>query len=373
MRVLHVFQPPDGGVPEHVATLVPALCALDCQAVVAGPAEAAVYGDIEPVAPIVRLQFEDGFGAPVSDARVLARLVRLIRSERPDLVHAHSVKAGALARVAARVGGTPLVYSPHSFPFTGDFGRARLAASRAVERRLAPWTSAFVCVSEHERRIALDFGLPAAKLELVRHGVPACPRVEPDRDLTRWAAGRRVVAAVAAFRHQKGLDLLVRSAPAILAAAPDACVALVGGGRLEPQLRALAAALRLPADRFRIFPFTRPSGRYLQSIDLLVMPSRWEAFPIAAIEALACGVPHVATDVGGLDEAVVDGVTGTLVPPEDPRALAEAAIALMASPPTLRAMSVAARKRHDEMFAVERMAAETAAVYETVLAPAPRG
>ena len=128
-----------------------------------------------------------------------------------------------------------------------------------------------------------------------------------------------------------------------------------------------AGALRAAADARVVFmDFEGPSARYLRGLDVYVLPSDWEAFPIGLLEAQACGVPQVATDVGGTREALVPE-TGVLVPPGDPGALADAVIGLLRDPERRAAMAAASRARHAERFTVERMVAETAVVYDAVL------
>jgi len=103
-------------------------------------------------------------------------------------------------------------------------------------------------------------------------------------------------------------------------------------------------------------------------IDIFVLPSAWEALPISVLEAMACGVPQVATDVGGTREAVSHGETGLLCPPNDPAALADRVVELLRDPARRERMAAASQRRHRERFTLGRMITETAAVYERVLA-----
>ena len=149
---------------------------------------------------------------------------------------------------------------------------------------------------------------------------------------------------------------------------PDARLALVGDGPLRDELHARAAELGLDDEpRFAFLPFEPPAARHLRAMDVYVLPSAWEAFPIGVLEALACGTPQVATDVGGTGEAVVPE-TGVLVPPRDAPALAAAVADLLGDSERRARMAQASRERHAERFGVGRMVAETAALYRDVLA-----
>jgi len=292
------------------------------------------------------LPFRRDYRHPHRDLQALGALVRRLRGF--DLVHAHAAKAGVLARLAA--GRRPVVYTPHCFPFAGG-SAARRRLGLVVERALAPLTARTICVCEDEAAVARAAGL--GRLTVVHNGCPACERVEPAVTLDGL-----VVGAVTVLRRQKRIDVLLAAAPRIIEA--GATVVVVGDG---PE----AGALRAGADPRVVFlPFRGPSARYLRALAVYVLPSDWEAFPIALLEAQACGVPQVATDVGGTREALVPE-TGLLVPPGDPVALADAVITLLRDPERRAAMSAASRQRHAERFTVERMVAETAAVYDAAL------
>jgi glycosyltransferase involved in cell wall biosynthesis len=310
------------------------------EAVILGPAE---------------LPFRRDYRHPHRDALALAKLARAAR--RFDLVHSHAAKAGVVGRLAARAAARPVVYTPHCFPFVGEVSAARRRFGVAVERALSPLTAAIICVCEHEREQARAHGVrPRQQLTTIHNGCPPCEPVAPER-----LGDGPVVGAVTVLRRQKRVDVLLAAAPRILEAVPEATVVVVGNGPEE-------AALRAGADpRVRFLPFQAPAARYLQALDVYVLPSGWEAFPIGLLEAQACGVAQVATDVGGIAEALTPD-TGILLPPGDAEALAEAVVALLRDPARREAMSAASRRRHAEHFAVERMVAETAALYDAVLA-----
>ena len=285
-------------------------------------------------------------------------------------MHCHSAKAGVLGRIAAALTESPRSTPPHSLPFVGDFSELRRRFATLTERALAPATAALLCVCEAERRIALEHRLgPPDRARVVYNGCEPCPEgVEVDPALARLREGGPVAAAVTVLREQKRPDIFLEAVPLVLERVPGARLALVGDGPLREELHARAAELGLDDEpRFAFLPFAPPAARHLRAMDVYVLPSAWEAFPIGVLEALACGTPQVATDVGGTGEAVVPE-TGVLVPPRDAPALAAAVADLLGDAERRARMAQASRERHAERFGVERMVAETAALYRDVLA-----
>lgn len=372
-RVLLVMEPPDGGVAENVMRLALGLPARGWNPSVAGPPEAIVYPRLrEAGIPLARLPLERGFGRPATDLSALRRLGSIVRRQRFDLVHAHSAKAGVVGRLAALLSGTPVVYSPHCFPFVGPWAAPRRLFALSVERALGPVSDGILCVADEERALALKEHIaPARRLHVVHNGSPPCPAdLEPDAALAAFRGEGPLAACLTVLRPQKSVDVFLEAAPRVLAELPAARLAVVGDGPLRAELEARAAALALDPERFRFFDFRPPAARQLGSLDLFVLPSAWEAFPISVLEAMACGVPQVATDVGGTSEALLDGETGLLCPPGDPEALAARIIEVLRDPERGAAMGSAGRARHDRLFTIDRMVEGTAGVYELALAGA---
>jgi glycosyltransferase involved in cell wall biosynthesis len=370
IRILEVCEPPEGGATENVAQLALGLHTEHFQVEVAGPPRARGLEALRKRG--VRrwsLPLVGGYSRPAEDARALGALARLLRRRRYDLVHLHSSKAGVLGRLAGRLAGVPVVYTPHCFPFIQGFSSRRDRAATAVERSLAPLTAATICVCEWERAEALRRKVgPAARLTVVYNGCAPCPAdIEPDAGLLALRGEGRLAAALCHLRPQKSVDTLIEAAPRFLESSPDARLAVVGDGPDRVGLEELANGLGLLGHpRFAMFGFRAPAARYLTAMDLYVLPSAWEAFPIGVLEAQACGVPQVATDVGGTGEAV-DRATGRLVPARDPAALADAMSELLADPGLLERLGHASRARHAERFTVERMLAETEHLYRELL------
>jgi glycosyltransferase involved in cell wall biosynthesis len=388
-RVLLTFEPPDGGVAEHVLQLARALPERGFDVELAGPLKSElVYSQIDPSIPVHRIDFRRGYGEPSADFASARHLGRVMRDGRYDLIHAHSAKAGVLTRLVRAGRKPPVLYSPHCFPFIGDFSEKRRIFATNVERVLAPVTSRILCVCDDEREQGIDVGIAGRRMRVVHNGsgtVPADLTPSPELEAFRGDDGV-LIGSVAVLREQKRVDVLIDAAPAILAAEPRARIAIIGNGPLEPELRAHATQLGLAGEpRFDFFPFWPPATSALAALDVYVLPSSWEAFPIGVLEALACGTPQVATDVGGTREAVVDGYrglgpyggvdagsvegeTGLLVPPADHRALAKAITELVPDASRRQSMATESRRRHDERFTLGQMADGVAAAYREVLA-----
>ena len=237
-------------------------------------------------------------------------------------------------------------------------GRARHRFGLTTERALARWTAALICVCEDERAVAratASTRRPAGggPQRLPAVGEEGGGAARPGSSGGRWS-----------------------SAPSPCCAARSASTSsspprrrILGAGRRESSSSAKgprAEALKAAADPRVVFaPFQPPAARHLRELAVYVLPSAWEAFPIGVLEAMACGVPQVATDVGGTREAVTEE-TGVLIAPDDPGALAAAVIGLLKDPERRARMAAASRERHAAHFTVERMVAGTAAVYDAL-------
>lgn len=360
-RIALVCEPPDGGVAEHVLRLVRGLPAHGHEPVLYAPAEFVHAAALRAEGFEVRtLPFRRDYAHPHEDARSLGQLVRALRGA--DLVHSHSAKSGVIGRLAAKLKRLPSVYTPHGFPFVGEMSEARRRFGVVAERALAPITDTIVCVCEFERDLARATGL-RARLAVVHNGCPLCPGTPVAPELE--GLDGPLIGAVSTLRRAKRIDVLLDALPRVFAAVPEARAVIAGEGPEEAALHAQAERLGL-GGRVTWLPFVAPAARYLRALDVYVLSSSWEAFPIGPLEAQACGVPQVVSAVGGTPESVVPE-TGILVPPREPGPLADALIELLRDPERRAAMGEASRRRHAERFTVEQMVAGTAAVYAGLL------
>lgn len=369
-RVLMVCEPPEGGAAANAVQLALRLGDHGFDVEYAGPPASPRYAELKAGGvPVHRLSLAPGYHRIAASAKAGAALTALIRRRRIAIVHSHSATSGVPGRVAAKLAGVPSIYSPHCFPFVGEFGSPRVILAVTVERALAPFTSLYICCCEDERTLALRRRIShERKLRVVLYGTPRCPRsIIADDTLLALRARGLLVGAVAVLRPQKRIDVLIDAAPEVLRRVPEARIAIVGSGPLESALKRRAAERGLLADdRFMLMPFEGPPERYLRALDLFVLPSSWEGMPIGLIEAMACGVPQVATAVNGTPEALTPA-TGILVPPDDPAAMAEAIVRSLQDAPGRTLSARRSVERHDTRFRLERMVGETARVYQEAL------
>jgi len=370
-RILLVFQPTDGGVGRHVGDLAAGLIGAGHQVVLCGPA---LPANAPPGATHRRLRLQRAV-RPSADLAAAAALAQAVRETRPDLVHAHSSKAGALARIARLAHPrVPVLYTPHGYAFAGYFERsAERRAYRAAERLLAPAATRVLCVCEAEARLARAIG-PAGRVRVVHNGVPpALPAGSGpvDARIEELAAHGPVIGALTLLRPGKGVQTLIDATPDVVARNPDAQVAIVGDG---PDLAALRERARHRGVE-RAVHFLGPRERPLDAfrgMRLLVHPSWAEALPYTILEAMSVGLPIVASDVGGVGEALVDGVSGALVPPRDAGALARAVNGLLERPQEMARIGAAARARAEREFSLHTMVERTAAIYAEAAGPMQR-
>jgi glycosyltransferase involved in cell wall biosynthesis len=361
-RIMLVHQPVDGGVARCVADLYRGLTADGHEVITCGPRAA-------DGVPEEATHLELGLTRSVHprvDGACVRSLRTMLRSVRPDVVHAHSSKAGAVTRLANGLPRrVPVVYSPHLFAFAGHFDRsAERVSYRAVEQALARATDRFVCVCEAEAVLARGLGHPG-RVRVVPYGVPEAGEGEPDARMTQLRRAGPVVCGLAVLSPRKGIDTLVDAAPEVLKAVPDAQFAIWGYGPELGALRDRAEAGGAGHAIHFLGPATDPLS-VLRGADTFVVPSWAEAFPYVILEAMSVGRPIVATDVGGISEALDDGGCGMLMPPGDPAALAHAAIRLLGDPAAAMAMGERARRRVTELYSPQTMLRGVTAVYEEV-------
>ena len=275
--------------------------------------------------------------SPLDDVRALADLVSIARSFKPDIVHTHLAKAGALGRVAARLAGVRVVvHTYHGSVFRGYFGQRESAVYLHIERALARITTRIVAITSGQRADLVSLGIaPAGKIIEIPLGLDLDQfRELPTRDDALAALGLpgdlRYVTIVARLVAIKDIPTFVRALARLIEARPDVCGLVVGDGPERAAVEAVARDLRL-GDRCRFLGWRADLPNVYAASDIVALSSLNEGSPVSVIEAMAAGRAVVATAVGGVPDVVRDG-TGVLVGAGDDRALGDAIGALLADP-----------------------------------------
>jgi glycosyltransferase involved in cell wall biosynthesis len=301
--------------------------------------------------------------SPAGNGRALRALVRLLRAERPDLVHAHMPISGFLARLAARLAGVPRVaYTCHGFLFNQPGGPLRRGAGLAMELLGARFTDIFTTVSTSDAADARRLRIWRDPVVVGNGRNPAVFRPDPAaraRIRTELAVAEDAVVVVAVSRlvGDKGYAELA----AAMRDVPEATLWVVGERLATDRGEDVAAMLDAAGlgGRLRRLGYRRDVPAVLAASDIFALPSYHEALPMSVIEAMLTGLPVVASDINGPREQVEDGRTGLLVPARQAAPLA-AALARLANDPALRAaMGAAGRTRamalYDEAKVVGRL------------------
>jgi glycosyltransferase involved in cell wall biosynthesis len=308
-----------------------------------------------------------------SDAAAIWRLRSLLGRRRPDVLHTHTSKAGATGRLAALLAGSPRpvrVHTFHGHVLSGYFDPRRERAFRLVERGLAHATDGIVAVSEQVRDDLLRFGVaPAAKITVVQYGFALDRRVAPATAAraskrAELGAGERdfVIGWAGRLAEIKRPADLVR----VAAQVPASLLVLAGDGDLRGEVERLAVEQGI-RDRVRILGYVEDMGAWYGAFDAFLLTSANEGAPVVAIEALAAGIPVVATDAGGTKNVVDDGESGFLTAIGDIDALAERLRRLECNPELRARLGTNGAERMRERFSTRRMVDEVAALYDRLL------
>jgi glycosyltransferase involved in cell wall biosynthesis len=285
---------------------------------------------------------------PVKDIRALFDLTRLLRAFKPDIVHTHSSKAGILGRWAAHRANVPvIIHTIHGFGITPDQPAAVRRSLLAAERWAGRFTTRFFAVSHATREAGIRYGLfDGDRCAVVRSGIDiaAYRHRQVDTAAKRKELGlvpdRPVVGMVGPMKPQKAPLDFVRIARQVQEARPDVQFLYVGEGELRGAMEAEIVRLS-PAGYIRLVGWRRDIPDVMRVLNVFLLTSRWEGLPRVCLEALASGVPVVATAVDGTPEAVVDGVNGYLHAPGDVAGMAGHVLQLLDKPDEARRMGEA--------------------------------
>jgi glycosyltransferase involved in cell wall biosynthesis len=308
----------------------------------------------------------------LADIKVLAKLYQIFRSELPDVVHTHTAKAGFVGRVAARLAGVPaVVHTYHGHVFHSYFGPFKTRVFIFIERMLAHLTDRIIALSRRQRQEILKYRIASAdKITIIPLGFDLDPFLTCDhlRGELRTELGLaeeiKLVGILARLTGVKNHQLFLTAAALVLERCKNVQFLIVGDGELRSELEQQTIELGL-GQAVQFLGWRHDLPKIYADLDLVVLASYNEGTPVTLIEAQAAARPVVATAVGGVADIVVDGETGILVAPNDPRALAEAILAVFGQ--TSEVTGQAGRKQVTEKFTVARLTRDMESLYNDLL------
>lgn len=373
----NVFYPSIGGAQSQILRLSQKLRERDVEALVVTRRhhQWARFEEVEGV-PTYRVGVGDGHKA-IAALSFLAGAVKVLYEQRRryQVLHCHQmVSPMTLGLLVRLLTGKLLVVNPHRSGHLGDIavltrrrpvtGRIRIGAARR-------WVDAFVCISQAIREELGSIGVPVETLWDIPNGVdlehftlnnPA--QREESRQALNLPAGH-LVLFTGRLAPEKGLDVLLSAWPQVLARVSDAYLILVGEGNQRLSLETQAQGLGL-ADRVLFVGGREDVLPYLKAADAFALPSYAEGLPVSLLEAMSCGLPCVATAVGGTSQLIRDGVTGCLVPVADSQALAQGLVQSLLAPEA-RQWGNTARQSVAQYYSLDAVADRHVAMYETLL------
>lgn len=304
----------------------------------------------------IRMEHEPGG----TDLSAVWKIRRFIRKYEPDIIYAHSSKAGALARIAILGKRKICIYNPHGWAFNMRSGRSKRAVYRSAEKMMSRMCHRIVCISESERRSALEQRIcPEHKLRVIYNGIDL--EEAKDRSISREEAGipedAFVVGAAGRLAAQKAPDVFIRMAKQVREEIPHAWFLLVGGGEMEEEIRAYARKNGL-ADCLSITGWVKDPLPYIRLFDTALLLSRWEGFGLVLPEYMLCRKPVVAAASDGIRDIIRDGSNGLLVPPDAPRAAARGVLRLYRDPRFARRLAEQGLRDVREQYDIRRTAAQ---------------
>jgi glycosyltransferase involved in cell wall biosynthesis len=354
---------PIGGAQIHVRDLASALRAQGhSPTVMTGGGGPLITALDEEGVPRVVLRHLSAPIAPLRDLRALAELRRALAALAPDIIATHSSKAGVLGRLAARSLRIPAVFTAHGWSFTPGIPFANAAIYRRIERLAGALSGRIITVSEFDRRLALDAQIASGdRIVTIHNGIPdTAPalRANPGQDPVR-------LVMIARFEAQKDHATLLRALGGLTQQAWT--LDLIGNGPLMGSIQTLASQLGI-AERVSFLGQRMDVPEILARSQVSLLVTNWEGFPLSILESMRAGLPVIASDVGGIVEAVSEGETGYVVPRGEVQLLQARIVSLLSDPNSRKTLGANGRARFERQFTLDQSVAKTLAVYCDVLA-----
>lgn len=337
LRILLIVEASSGGTGRHVLDLAEGLLARGCDVHLlysTGRIDRTFRQRLTAMPALHKTVIEMRRAIHPADMLALRAVCRYIRAAGPfDIIHGHASKGGAMARLAAILTATPVFYTLHGLIVMDPLlPRWRRWLYLSIERSLALATARIIAVSPEEARAATALKLGAARIAIVANGVgkPALTPRHEARQAMELPQDAQVVGFIGRLVGQKAPEVLLRAFARTADLIPNAYLAMVGSGPLDTELRDLTGSLGI-AKRVRWLG-ERDANVCLSGFDVFALSSRKEGLPYVILEAMAAGLPVVATSTAGVESLLNHGENGFVAPPDDPAAFAAGLIALLSDP-----------------------------------------
>lgn len=307
--------------------------------------------------------------SPKSDLQTLREVLRLMRREKPQIVHTHTAKAGFVGRLAARLARVPVVvHTFHGNVFKGYFSPRKTKLFISIEKNLARSTDAIIVLSEQQRDEILGLGIGRAEqYRVIPLGLDLSPFLQSEKLRGELRQELKIDSApligiVARLVPIKAIHLLLEAAVQVLKTHPQAVFLIVGDGELRTALEQQARDLNIQ-NNVRFLGFRSDLARLYADFDVSVLCSLNEGLPVAVIESLASARPVVATNVGGVGDLITHQKTGWLCPSQDVNALAEGIRFVLQNPTQAAQWGKAGRERVYPSLDIARLCGDLEKLY----------
>jgi len=312
---------------------------------------------------------------PLKDISTLLALIRIVRRERPDIIHTHTAKAGAVGRVAGVLCGVPiLIHTFHGHVFHGYFSPLKTSIFKFIEKILAAFTTRIITISPAQKEeIQSLLGLSEKKFAVIPLGFnldkfEKCKELSSGEFRKAINAGPEdfVITIVGRIVPIKNHALFLKVARLLLEKHNNLRFAIVGGGELQEQTEALARQLGI-SERVVFAGWWSEIEKVYADTDITVLTSDNEGTPVCLIESLSAGVPVVSTDVGGVRDVVKDGESGLIALPADSSSLFAAIDELILNPELRMRMGERGRIAMRQRYSFDKLKSDIIAFYKSLL------
>ena len=298
--------------------------------------------------------------SPISDLITIYKLRKIVVSVNPDIIHCHSSKAGFIGRIVGRICGIPVIFTAHGWSFTEGISDKKRRLYKLLEQMISRWSTKIICVSNYDRLLGISaMSKFANKFITVHNGIPDI--MYSNNNKTNFNAPLNLIM-VARFNEQKDHSLLLKAISMLKMEGIKFNTTLVGDGPLLNQTKKLADDLGI-SDEVHFLGARMDVEKLLKKQDVFLLISKWEGFPISILEAMRAGLPIIASDVGGVTEAVIQDETGFVIPRGDLKALVARMRQFHMKRQMCQQLGVNGRNHFYQFFTIDKMVEKIVEIY----------